>query len=313
MARIRTIKPDFFRHEVLQDLESENPGMYPMMVFAALWGHCDKEGRFEWRPRLLKLDILPFLDFDLQTTLTLLEDAGLIQRYEVAGKQYGLVPTFGEHQRISGKEAQEAAKFPEPVGEIPVKQPRSTRDEPESQEGKGREKEREGNGEIAKLVSQLPDDIDLAVQLWNEMAERIWQKRQVHKLTAARKSALRRRLQDCGGVDGWIAALAKVEASPTLTEGFTGKDGRHWPGADFDFLLQEKSFTKLMEGGYDRSDKTPSGSNTGTSYFARLAAQTGDTGPGYCLDPASDHEAFAGPSEAGGPCIDGDVEPIAAE
>ena len=44
MARIRTIKPEFFRHESLQDLEIANPGMYPMMVFEALWGHCDSKG-----------------------------------------------------------------------------------------------------------------------------------------------------------------------------------------------------------------------------------------------------------------------------
>jgi hypothetical protein len=60
MARIRTVKPDFFRHEALQDLELANPGMYPMMVFQALWGHCDSKGRFEWKPRMLKLDILRF-------------------------------------------------------------------------------------------------------------------------------------------------------------------------------------------------------------------------------------------------------------
>lgn len=45
MARIRTIKPEFFRHEGLQDLEQANPGAYAMLVFAALWGHCDKHGR----------------------------------------------------------------------------------------------------------------------------------------------------------------------------------------------------------------------------------------------------------------------------
>lgn len=118
MARIRTIKPEFFRHEGLQDCEAENPGSYVMLVFAGLWGHCDKAGRFEWRPRQLKLDILPFLNFDMGKTLALLERIGVLFQYEVDGVKYGCIPSLAEHQRFSGKEAQEPEKHPAP----PVKQ-----------------------------------------------------------------------------------------------------------------------------------------------------------------------------------------------
>lgn len=157
MARIRTVKPEFFRHEGLQDLEAANVGKYPMLVFEGLWGHCDKAGRFEWRPRTLKLDILPFLPFDMAETLGLLADAGFIERYEVGGKAYGLVKSFAEHQRLSGKEAQEPEKFPEPsvktrgsVGECPGEETGSngeaTGKHPVAQEGKGREEERKEEG-----------------------------------------------------------------------------------------------------------------------------------------------------------------------
>jgi hypothetical protein len=142
MARIRTVKPEFFRHEGLQDLERENPGACVMLVFAGLWGHCDKEGRFEWRPRQLKLDILPFLDFDMEATLCLLEAAGHIESYEVAGKRYGQVPSFLEHQRISGKEAQEKAKNPRP----PEKQKGSTGEASGKQSRPPETAGREGNG-----------------------------------------------------------------------------------------------------------------------------------------------------------------------
>lgn len=153
MARIRTVKPDFFRHELLQDLEKQYPGCYVMLVYIGIWSLCDKEGRFEWKPRTMKLDILPFLDFDMEQTLLLLERFSLIAQYEHDGKLYGLVKTFKEHQRINGKEAQEPAKYPVPIefnklsqgstGEAPGKQSRS-------QEGKGREREmeREMEGEM---------------------------------------------------------------------------------------------------------------------------------------------------------------------
>lgn len=143
MSRIRAIKPEFFRHEGLQALESENPGHNVMLVFAGLWTQCDKLGHFEWKPRTLKLDILPFLDFDMAGTLAILEQAGYIGRYEVDGKAYGVVHGFVQHQRVSGKEAQSPARFPPPIheeppgsdGEAPENTPRRNGEAPEKQQG----------------------------------------------------------------------------------------------------------------------------------------------------------------------------------
>ena len=151
MARIRTVKPDFFRHEALQDLEIANPGAYPMMVFEGLWGHCDNKGRFEWKPRMLKLDILPFLPFDMATTLGILELAGMVRRYTVDGKEYGEVPTFEKHQRLSGKELTEGEKYPEPQekhSEAEVKQQGSNREALGKYQNprKGKERKRKGLG-----------------------------------------------------------------------------------------------------------------------------------------------------------------------
>ena len=148
MARIRSIKPAFFRHEGLQDLEASNPGAYPMLVFAGLWTACDRFGRFEWKPRTLKLDILPFLPFDMADTLALLERAGQVKRYESAGKEYGVISSFAEHQRITGKEATSPALFPAPPSSKLSEQlgiaGETTGNHPGAQEGK---EEEEGNGE----------------------------------------------------------------------------------------------------------------------------------------------------------------------
>jgi hypothetical protein len=114
MSRIRSVKPDFFRHEGLQDLEKENPGKYPMFVFEGLWTKCDRQGIFEWRPRLIKLDILPFLDFEMEKTLKILETAGYIQKYTVDEKEYGIIPTFKKHQGITRAEMNNINLFPLP-------------------------------------------------------------------------------------------------------------------------------------------------------------------------------------------------------
>jgi hypothetical protein len=125
-VRIRQAKPQFLRHIELQKLEVAHVELRPMLVFQGLWMAADNAGRFEWTPEHLKLDILPFVPFEISETLELLRSKGFIQKYEVGGKFYGLVTTFSEHQRLSGKEAKMPAKYPSPqhgsTCEVPVKQ-----------------------------------------------------------------------------------------------------------------------------------------------------------------------------------------------
>ncbi len=66
----------------------------------------------------------------------------------------------------------------------------------------------------------------------------------VSRLTEPRKRALKLRLDECGGIDGWREAMRLVSESPFLL----GRSG-DWK-ASFDFVLQPSSFTKLMEGTY---------------------------------------------------------------
>jgi hypothetical protein len=111
MGRIRTIKPEFFRHEDLFDAEVET-GLPLRIAFIGLWTVCDKEGRFEWRPRSLKMDVLPYDDVDFSRVLHALATRGFIVRYEVGGKEYGCVPSFSRHQIINHRET--PSKLPEP-------------------------------------------------------------------------------------------------------------------------------------------------------------------------------------------------------
>ena len=125
MPRIRTIKPEFFRDEILQDLQREHPELHPMLVFAALWGHCDKQGVFEWKPRQLALDILPFLWLDtsgthLGHTLAILRDAERVRLLEHDGHFYGHIPTFSSHQRITGSEGKGEPRFPDVAAMVEV-------------------------------------------------------------------------------------------------------------------------------------------------------------------------------------------------
>ena len=104
MARIRTIKPEFFRNGGLYRAEKDSG--FPLRVaFAGLWTCCDREGRFKWKPDELKLDCLPHDQIDFDQVLVVLEKIDAIRSYEFAGKRYGYIPTWHEHQAINNREA----------------------------------------------------------------------------------------------------------------------------------------------------------------------------------------------------------------
>lgn len=104
MGRIRTVKPEFFKHEELFDAEVET-GLPLRVAFAGLWTQCDREGRFHWRPRALKTDILPYDNVDFARVLDALAAGGFIVRYEVDGEVFGAVPRWRKHQVVNQREA----------------------------------------------------------------------------------------------------------------------------------------------------------------------------------------------------------------
>jgi uncharacterized protein YdaU (DUF1376 family) len=94
------------------------------------------------------------------------------------------------------------------------------------------------------------DDVKTAFADYNFLAEDIGLP-VARVLTKNRRASLKARLSEVGGIDGWRAALDKARASPLCN----GENSRGWK-ADLDFLLQQKSFTRLMEGSYDARQST---------------------------------------------------------
>lgn len=101
--RIRTIKPEFFLHEALFELEIETK-LPIRLAFIGLWCAADREGRFKWEPRKLGIQILPYDGADFALVLDALESSGLILRYGEAG-EFGCVANFSKHQCVNIREA----------------------------------------------------------------------------------------------------------------------------------------------------------------------------------------------------------------
>ncbi|HPL75674.1 MAG TPA: hypothetical protein PKW18_14030 [Candidatus Sumerlaeota bacterium] len=100
MARIRTIKPEFFLHEKLAELQP-----LTRLLFIGLWTLADRNGRLEDRPKRIKAELLPYDDAaDVNEMLLQLHNDDFITRYEVDGKQYIQIDNFSKHQHCNLKE-----------------------------------------------------------------------------------------------------------------------------------------------------------------------------------------------------------------
>lgn len=102
-GRIRTIKPEAFTDEDLWDLEDKT-GLPIFRAFTGLWCYADREGRFEWKPRVLKTGVLPYWNGSMEDVMLALADAGFLVRYSVEGRDYGAIRTFSKHQVVNPRE-----------------------------------------------------------------------------------------------------------------------------------------------------------------------------------------------------------------
>lgn len=93
MARLRTLKYEFFTNEHLADL-----GPHAMLFFAGLWCIADREGRLEDRPRRIRAEIMPYFEQSGEKFLAALAGSGFIIRYEAEGRNYIQITNFKKHQ-----------------------------------------------------------------------------------------------------------------------------------------------------------------------------------------------------------------------
>jgi hypothetical protein len=99
MARIRTIKPEFWRNEALSELPE---GTH--MLAAALLNYADDEGYFNANPKLIQGELFPLRDLSVTIPcgLTELSRAGYLRLGTGDdGRRYGHIIKFLDHQVIN--------------------------------------------------------------------------------------------------------------------------------------------------------------------------------------------------------------------
>jgi hypothetical protein len=152
MARIRTIKPGFFRSDDVTPLSYR-----ARLTWVGLWTYVDDDGRGKDNARIIKGEIWTLEDdithVEVEEDLDELHRHDRISRYEVDGKRYLVINKWDEHQVISRPTP---SKLPEPTGENMLPHAALTDDSVSAPpldtagrgkgSGRGREEERELEG-----------------------------------------------------------------------------------------------------------------------------------------------------------------------
>lgn len=121
MARIRTIKPEFFTSE---DIVALSP--LARLLFIALWCEADKEGRLAWKPLTFKMRYLPADDASIKDLCAELVNQGVVRLY---GDGLAWIPGFSKHQHVNPRESASDLPAPDGVGDAgPRKVGKNTRE-----------------------------------------------------------------------------------------------------------------------------------------------------------------------------------------
>lgn len=98
MARIRTIKPEFWASEQVMDCKPVT-----RLLFIGLWNFVDDFGRAPVAPRTIKAQVMPgdsCSGADVQDMLNELSAVGLIRFYTADDKMFFEITGWGKHQKI---------------------------------------------------------------------------------------------------------------------------------------------------------------------------------------------------------------------
>ena len=244
MARIRTIKPEFFTSE---DTTSLTP--LARLLYVALWCEADRDGRMEWKPGTFKLRYLPADNCDIRALCAEIVSRGLVVLY---GNGLARIPKFSTHQHINPREA--ASSYPPPdesddgIDACARVDDASLRvsDAQGGREGKGKEgdKDRPPTGDL--LGESNPDcPQKQIVELYHEILPEL---PPVNEWTAQNSENLRTRWRsapDRRDVAWWRGFFEYVRKCPFLMGGKTDFQ------ASLGWLVKAGNFAKVLNGQYE--------------------------------------------------------------
>lgn len=96
MARIRSIKPDFWTDEKVVELDFGD-----RLLFIGLWNFADDQGYLDYRPKRIKMQVFPGDNFDVVGGLKRLHESSLVTLYASSQGLIVYINGWDKHQRVS--------------------------------------------------------------------------------------------------------------------------------------------------------------------------------------------------------------------
>jgi hypothetical protein len=186
VARIRTIKPEFFTSEDIVELSP-----LARLLYIALWCESDKKGRLLWKPRTFKIRYFPADACNIEELCAELVRGGLVRLY---GEGLAFIPAFTTHQHINPRESESVLPDPDASTTRQQRVPHASPRDSDAQGG------REGKGKEGKTRDASGDPPGFAV---------FWE---AYPLKKARQDA--------------VKAWAKLSPDPDLWQSIGGAVGR---------------------------------------------------------------------------------------
>ena len=258
MARIRTIKPEFWTDEKIVGLPA-----LARLLFIGLWNFCDDHGYLWDEPLRIKLQVLPMDECDIPELLSKLVESSLLTELETTtGKRAFLITHFKDHQKVQHPADSKIQPLISRVLMSPHESSRVLTPEGKGREGKGIEgkgKERKGERVVSPSAQEPPeadsppvsDQVQEVFDSWNAIEGVIKAK----ELSPKRKAVIKTRLQESHFRSNWTEGLAGIASSAFCQ----GNNDRGWK-ADLDWFLKPASLLKILEGKYANNTRAgPSG------------------------------------------------------
>lgn len=154
MARIRSIKPDFWTSEQVMECSP-----IARLMFIGIWNFADDHGRSPASPKTIKAQIFPADNIDTTNVRGMLDELssnGLIQLYEVDGKEF-LFVTGWRHQKIDKRQP---AKYPAPPEDHSTTVRRTVSTDRKGSEGIGEERKHCPVGKPTRTRASYSDEFE---------------------------------------------------------------------------------------------------------------------------------------------------------
>lgn len=197
MARIRTIKPEFWTSEQVVECSPT-----ARLLFIGIWNFCDDAGIHPDSVKRLKMEIFPsdaIADAEIRAMVDELINAGLLEHYTVANQGFLRVTGWVKHQKIDKPTFKHPLPDPQKI-DAPSATPRQPFDEHSTSARVRNGMERNGQN-----ISGNPDAVQILTYL-NEKTGRDYEP------VKANLSLIAARLKDGATVDKCRAVVdAKVE------------------------------------------------------------------------------------------------------